>query len=101
MLRFITDAPTFWVRELVAFARGVTVEDATWDGTDAPAWAESVLVGTFGSDIASIINAIKSGGFRAEGWKPKPATADPTFALAAARIDRERGGSAPASAWLR
>ena len=98
MFQFITSAPVFWVRELIAFARGVNVEAVP---DDSPAWGESIVRGSYESDVTSIIAALSRGGFRIEGWKPKPAIADPTFAMAAARIDRERGGSAPASSWVK
>lgn len=91
MLRFITDAPEFFVREIIAFARGVKV---TTEDNDV------LVSGTEESDIASVIKALASGGWKIAPWHPRPAISDPTFALAAAAIDREQGGNAaPAQAW--
>lgn len=90
MLRFITDAPEFFVREILSFARGVRV---TVEGNDV------LVSGTEESDIASVIRALASGGWKVASWHPRPAISDPTFAMAAAALEREGGGphGAPAA----
>ena len=93
MLQFITDAPAFWLREIIAFARGVQVIE---DGSD-------VLVrGTEESDIASVIRALSAGGWKVAAWRPRLAISDPTYQMAAAAIERDGGPSgAPAASRVR
>lgn len=98
-LTLVSSAPAFVAREIFAFVPGAHVEDTIWDGTDAPAWAESIITGPQTDAFAMALANL--GNFRFERWSPRPAYADPTYALAAARITRDEGGSAPAAAWAR
>jgi hypothetical protein len=98
MLRFITNAPVFMLRELAPFARGWSVDSAP---DDSPSWATATITGTSDGAITALVGTLARQGYRFEGWKPRPATADPTFALAAARIERDPSSSAPAASWAR
>lgn len=104
MLHFISDAPEFVAREVIAFVPGAHI-DWTWASDDAPAWANVLLDLPQGEDAIGVIYALGQLGYRVEGWLPKwhhtPGTAlvpNPTFAMAAAAIDRTRtgGSSTPA-----
>lgn len=97
MLHFITAAPLFVAREIMALAHG-WAEDAPWE---APAWAESVIH-VRDTDAPAVLHALRE--WRIEGRKPaRVAIADPTFALAAQAIEREGGfgSSAPAAMYAR
>ncbi len=101
MLHFITDAPEMIVREAIAFVPGASV-DYAWDGHGAPTWANVVIEATRPSDALQLaLASLGKGGYRLDGFRPRPAIADPTFAMAAAAIDRSYGGgsSAPAAAY--
>jgi hypothetical protein len=98
MLEFLTDAPAMWLRQMSGLGVGVFYADATWD---TPAWADQHMR-VVESDAMSLITGMRDAGFRVEAWrKPKPMIADPVAIMAAARVDRERGGSAPTAAWTR
>lgn len=97
MLHFITDAPVFVARSVMQLANGFA-EPAP---ADAPIWADSV-VHIHEDDAVHVIHALKD--WRIEARKPaRPAISDPTFAMAAASIDRQYGGgsSAPTAAFAR
>lgn len=97
MLHFLTDAPVFVVRSIMSIANGFMDEVTSSD----PAWATAVI--HVGDEHApAVLNALSR--YRVEGRRPaRQFVSDPTFALAAASIDREQGGSssAPAQAWAR
>jgi hypothetical protein len=92
MLHFLTAAPIYVVREIMSLAHG-WVEDVP---KDAPTWAECV-VHVDDTDAFAVMHALRD--WRIEGRRPaKVLVNDPTFALAAAAIDRS-GGSTPAPAF--
>lgn len=92
MLHFITDAPSFVVREIFAFARG-WVEDAGWDD---PHWAQAIIH-VNDEDAPAVLHALRS--HRVQGLRAaKVAIGDPTFVLAAAIVDRGSDGSPSAAA---
>lgn len=96
MLSLITSAPTFVVRDALGLVPGAVVEPAY--GT-APRWAETLITAPQSDALALGLARISA--FRFETWRPRPAIADPTFAMAAANVDRTRegGSSAPAARW--
>jgi len=97
MLHLNTDAPAMVARELVAFGNGF-YEQA---GSESPAWVESILHVKDDSGFA-VINALAETGYVVSARRPaKVAISDPTFALAAQSIERDEGGSTPASAMVR
>jgi len=85
MLSLITDAPIMLVRETFSFVPGAVVEPAY--GT-APRWADTLITAPQSDALALALGSISA--YRFESWRPRPAVADPTFAMAAARIDRAR-----------
>lgn len=95
MLQFMSDVPAFVVRELLPFASHVAVREIDPD-EDVPAWASSIITGSPDGGVTSIVGELARRGFRFEGWRPRPAISNPTYALAAARIEREGGSGSPA-----
>jgi len=95
MLHFLTSAPEFVVRELIAFARG-WVEPAPYD---SPTWASTVLH-IHEQDAEVLLSQLTR--YRFEGiGKRKVAVGDPTFAMAAAAIERGSSGSPSGAAFVR
>lgn len=98
-LQFITDAPIMRLRAIASLGVALAYVDATWD---MPAWADQHIRIFNEKDARSVLMGLHASGYRVEAWsKPKPMIADPVAIMAAARVDRERGGSAPAAAWTR
>lgn len=93
MLHFDTDAPDYVVRAVMSFARGMS-EDASWD---APYWVQSTIH-VHEDEAMAVLNALRDYRVTRHG-KAKVAVADPTFAMAAAVIERKGGGSTPAPAY--
>lgn len=96
MLQFITSVTPLQWREIAPFVRSLIVERAP---DDSPTWASTIIRGR-AEDITSLVGMFSRMGHRFEGWRPKPVIVDPTFAMAAARIDRPEGGAAPAQVTL-
>lgn len=95
MLHFDTDAPAWEVRSIMSLASG-WAEDASWD---SPFWVTHTIH-VQDEDAMAVLTALK--GNRIEGRKPaRVAVVDPTFAMAAAHIDRDTGGSSPAPMFAR
>ena len=97
MLHFLTSAPMFVVREIMALASGFAEDAAAYD---TPSWAESI-VHVSDRDAGPVMHALRA--YRIEGRRPgRAAIADPTFVMAAQSIERNEGGSsAPAAATVR
>lgn len=94
MLHFATDAPMLVLRPLLGLTSGFA-EDAP---VDAQRWIESI-VHIDESDGYVVLEALRTDGYRVEGRKPaRQAVNDPTFAMAAAAIERGGTSGAPAAA---
>jgi hypothetical protein len=96
MSRFVTDAPALVVREFAGLG-GIGMVSA---GLSEPAWADTIIEGR-GYALELLLRALGQRGYHIEAWRPKPAIGDPTFAMAAARIERSGGSSAPAAVTVR
>lgn len=102
MLHLITSAPFMVVREIVAHIPGAYAERTEFGV--APSWADTFISVPRGDDAAALIVSLSR--FRTEGWKPREHTigtalvSNPTFAMAAAALEREGfgGSGAPAIA---
>lgn len=98
MLHFITDAPEFVVREILALVRGYS--ENAWD---ADGWKPGfdTVIHVNEEDAFGVIVALKD--WVVEPRRPmRPAIADPTYVLAAQSIERDGGfGSTPAAAFAR
>lgn len=95
MLHFITDAPSFLVREVMPFVKGFIEAP---EG-DFPAWV-STIIHVDETDAFALLSYLK--GHRVESRRPaRVAIGDPTFVLAAAAIERGNGGSASGAAFAR
>jgi len=90
MLRFITNAPAEMVRNVAALGGKAEIEG-------------SRMVLTVPDRLAiSAVEFLAGEGYSVQPWRPRPAISDPTFAIAAAHIDRQGGSSsAPAAAFAR
>lgn len=95
MLHLNTSAPAFVVREIMALGAGFA-EDPD---PASPAWVEQVLHVKDETAFA-VIHALRE--YRIEARRPaRVAIGDPTFAMAAAAIERGGSSSAPAAAFVR
>jgi hypothetical protein len=97
MLQFLTDAPAMWLRQISGLGVRMTYTEA--DRAHGPL---DMRLDVDERDAWSLITGMRDAGFTVEPFaRPKQMIADPVFAMAAANVDRERGGSAPAAAWTR